>query len=144
MMSFSISYPDVIKFHYFADLTQRGVWGVKGWLYWACQKASSRLLRHKSSHFFLVEHPHRRSVREPAKLFLTSNFSYLILCNPTHKSEMRTANWWELLIVNHLDQSLWLGNQKQGATVISYLLHSSLASRSTALLRCFLTSLSAN
>ncbi len=32
-----------------------------------------------------------------------------------------------LLIANHLDQSLWLANQKQGAAVRSYLLHSSLA-----------------
>jgi hypothetical protein len=32
-----------------------------------------------------------------------------------------------VLIANHLDQSLWLANQKQGAAVRSYLLHCSLA-----------------
>jgi len=39
---------------------------------------------------------------------------------------MGTANRWELLIANHLDQSLWLANQKHGALVISCLLYSSL------------------
>jgi hypothetical protein len=34
---------------------------------------------------------------------------------------------WRLLIVNHLDQSLWLANQKYKAKMISYLLHSFLA-----------------
>jgi hypothetical protein len=32
---------------------------------------------------------------------------------------------WELLIANHLDQSLCLTNQKHGAAVRTYLLHSS-------------------
>jgi hypothetical protein len=39
----------------------------------------------------------------------------------------RGPQMWELLIANHLDQSLWLANPKQGAAVRSYLLHSSLA-----------------
>jgi len=30
---------------------------------------------------------------------------------------------WELLIVNHLDQSLCMANQKQGAAVKSFLVH---------------------
>jgi len=30
MLSFSISYPDLIKFPYFADTTERGVWGEGG------------------------------------------------------------------------------------------------------------------
>ncbi len=34
-------------------------------------------------------------------------FSYLLFCNPTHKTETGTANRWGLLISNHLDQSLW-------------------------------------
>jgi hypothetical protein len=29
MLDFSISYPDLIKFHYFTDLTQRGDRGIK-------------------------------------------------------------------------------------------------------------------
>jgi hypothetical protein len=74
-----------------------------------------------------LEHPHRCSLCEPGKIFLTSKFSYLLFCDPTHKTEMRTAYRCELLIANHMDQSLWLGNQKQGAAVRSYLLHSSLA-----------------
>ncbi len=39
---------------------------------------------------------------------------------------MGTANRWGLPITNHLDQSLWLANQKHGALVISCLLYSSL------------------
>jgi hypothetical protein len=62
-------------------------------------------------------------------IFLTSKFSYsLFFCNPTNKTETGTADMWELLIENHLDQSLYLPNQKQGAPVRSYLLHSSVAS----------------
>jgi hypothetical protein len=60
----------------------------------------------------------------PAKIFLTSMFSYFLLCNPTNKTETGTAHSWELLIANHLDQSLWLTNKKQGSAVTSYLLHS--------------------
>jgi hypothetical protein len=73
------------------------------------------------------EHPHRCSVCELAKIILTSKFSYLLFCNPTHITEMRTLNRWELLIANHLDHSWWLANQKQGSSVKSYLLHSFLA-----------------
>jgi hypothetical protein len=46
--------------------------------------------------------------------------------NPTHKTEMGTANRWELLLANHLYQSFRLANQKHGAAVGSCLLHSSL------------------
>jgi hypothetical protein len=54
---------------------------------------------------------------------------YLYFANPTQrKLKHRTAYTWELLIANHLDQSLLcLANQKQGSEVrTSYLLHSSL------------------
>jgi hypothetical protein len=54
-------------------------------------------------------HPHELV---PPNIFLTSKFSYLLFCNPTHETETQTANMWELLIANHLDQSLWLTNQK--------------------------------
>jgi hypothetical protein len=74
-----------------------------------------------------LAHPHQCSVYDPAKIYLTSKFNYLLFCNPTHKIERGTANRWELLIRNHLDQSLWLPNQKQGAAVRSCSLHSSLA-----------------
>jgi hypothetical protein len=58
------------------------------------------------------QHPHRCSEFDPAKKILTSKFNYLRFCNPTHKTETMTANRWELLIANHLDQSLWMANQK--------------------------------
>jgi len=29
MLNFNILYPDLIKFYYFADTTERGVWGWK-------------------------------------------------------------------------------------------------------------------
>jgi len=35
-------------------------------------------------------------------------------------SETRTVNRWELLILNHLDQSLCFSNQNQGSAVKSY------------------------
>jgi hypothetical protein len=60
-----------------------------------------------------LAHPHRCSVYDPAKIFLTSKFHYLLVCKPTHKTETRTANRGELLITNHLDQSLWLPNQNR-------------------------------
>jgi len=41
--------------------------------------------------------------------------------NPTNKTV--TAYMWELLIANHLDQSLWSTNQKYWAAVMSTLLH---------------------
>ncbi len=34
------------------------------------------------------------SVCDPAKIFFTSKFSYLLVCNPTHESETRAANTW--------------------------------------------------
>jgi len=43
---------------------------------------------------------------DPAKIFVTSKFSYLLFCNPAHIIETRTANRWELLIANQLDESL--------------------------------------
>jgi hypothetical protein len=37
----------------------------------------------------------RCSVCDPAKIFFTSKFSYLILFNPTHQAQIGTANRWE-------------------------------------------------
>jgi hypothetical protein len=42
-----------------------------------------------------------------AKIFVTSKFSSL--------NKTGTANRWELLIANHLDQSFWFANRKQRA-----------------------------
>jgi len=43
---------------------------------------------------------------------------------PTNKTVTGTAYMWELLLANHLDQSLWSTNQKYWATVRCHLLHS--------------------
>jgi hypothetical protein len=75
----------------------------------------------------LLEYHYKCLVRDPAKIFLTSKFSYLLFCNPTPKTETGNGDMWELLIAHHLKQSLCLANQKHGAGVRSYLLHSSLA-----------------
>jgi hypothetical protein len=61
------------------------------------------------------------------KYFWHPSLVILLFCNPTHKTETGTANMWELLIANHLDESLWWDNKEQGSRVRSYLLHSSLA-----------------
>jgi hypothetical protein len=66
-------------------------------------------------------HTHQCLGCDLAKIFLTSKFSYLDFCNPTHKTETQAAHMWELLIANHQDKSLCLANQKQGAVVRSYL-----------------------
>ncbi len=67
----------------------------------------------------LLEHLQRCEVCDPAKKNFTSKFSYLLLSNPTHKIKMGTASGRQL-IANHLHQSIWLANQKQGAAVRSY------------------------
>jgi hypothetical protein len=43
--------------------------------------------------------------------------------NPTKKIVIKTTCMWELLIANHLDQSLWLTNQKYRAIIKFNLLH---------------------
>jgi hypothetical protein len=59
-------------------------------------------LVHPSSSFslcancsILLEQLQQRSVSVPAKIFLTSKFSYLLFSNPTHKTKSGTANRWE-------------------------------------------------
>jgi hypothetical protein len=41
-----------------------------------------------------LKHLQRCSACNPAKLFFTSKFNYLIFCNPTHKTETGIANRW--------------------------------------------------
>ncbi len=72
---------------------------------------------------------HWCSVCEPAKIFLTSTISYLLFCNPAHETEKRTANRWELLVANHLEQSK-TGSRSQIIFITLF------SSRWTALLRC--------
>jgi hypothetical protein len=52
------------------------------------------------------------------------SLAVVFFCNPTNKSVTGTANTWELLLANHLDQSLWSTNQKYWPAVRSNLLHS--------------------
>jgi hypothetical protein len=48
---------------------------------------------HRSSDLCRVKaSPSMLSMCDPANLFFTSKFSYLIFCNPTHNTETRTAN----------------------------------------------------
>jgi hypothetical protein len=51
---------------------------------------------------------------------------------PPIKLKLRQQRGGELLIANHLDQSLWRTNQKHWAAVRSYLLHSFLQEHSAA------------
>ncbi len=57
---------------------------------------------------------------DPAKIFLTSKFSYLLFSNSTHKTKTETAHRSGriLILTNHLDRPLWFANQKQGPTVL--------------------------
>ncbi len=64
----------------------------------------------------------------PTQIFLPSKFSYILFWRGPTKLKLGLQISGRLLIANHLDQSLWLTNQKQGELVrSSYLLHSSLA-----------------
>ncbi len=64
----------------------------------------------------------------PAKIFLTSKFSYLLFfATPLPCPYTWTWDCDQLGAANHLDQALWKATQKQGGSVRSYLLHSSLA-----------------
>ncbi len=53
-----------------------------------------------------------------------SKFSFFFFGNPTNQTVTGTAYTWELLIANHLDESLWSSNQKYWAAVRSNLLDS--------------------
>ncbi len=50
----------------------------------------------------------------PCKYIFHIQFSFFSFCNPTHKTETRTAmqTGGTLLITTHLDQSLWWANEK--------------------------------
>jgi hypothetical protein len=61
-----------------------------------------------------LEHLQRYSVCDPAKIFLTSKFSYLLFSNPTHKTKLELLQiGGRLLIATHLVQSNYLANQQQ-------------------------------
>jgi len=57
------------------------------------------------------------------------SLAFFFFCNPTTKTVIWTAYKWELLIANHLDQSLWSTDQKYWTAVRSNLLHSSVKVR---------------
>jgi hypothetical protein len=52
-------------------------------------------LHHQIELSTVLEHLQRCSVCDPAKIFLTSKFSYLPFFNHTHKNKTGTANSWE-------------------------------------------------
>jgi hypothetical protein len=58
-------------------------------------------MRLSATNNYLGASPLVLSVCDPAQIFFTSKFSSLLFYNATHK----TANRWELLIANNLDQS---------------------------------------
>jgi hypothetical protein len=78
---------------------------------------------------------------DPAKIFLTSKFSYLLVCIPTHKTETRTANAnrWETTNSKAPGPIIMIGQSETGSRVRTYLSHSSLAG---VRLCCSFTSLS--
>jgi hypothetical protein len=64
----------------------------------------------------------------PTQICLPSKFSHIIFWRGPTKPKLGLQISERVLIANHLGQSLWLANQKQGEPVrSSYLLHSSLA-----------------
>jgi len=75
-----------------------------------------------------LEHPHQCSVCELAKLlfFFTSKFSYLLFCNPTHKTMKRRrlqTNRWGTTNNKPPGPIITISQSKnQGAAVISHLL----------------------
>jgi hypothetical protein len=70
----------------------------------------------------ISSYPHYVTVQE-----YFSHPSSVFYFLPTRPIKLRLPMSGSLLIANHLDQSLWLANQKHWAAVRSYLLHSSLA-----------------
>jgi hypothetical protein len=83
----------------------------------------------------LNEHLQRCWVCDPAKIFLTSKFSwYCFFGNPgTANFKLGQQIHGGLLIANHLDQSVWWANGRHRAAVRSY--YYSLFCRCIALLR---------
>ncbi len=68
-----------------------------------------------SSHssIYGLEHPQRCPICNPAKIFLTSKFGYFLFPTSPIQLKLRLQICERLLIANHLDQSLWLANEKQ-------------------------------
>jgi len=69
-----------------------------------------------SSHssIYGLEHPQWCSICNPAKIFLTSKFGYFLFSTSPIQLKLRLQIRERLLIANHLDQSSWLTNEKQG------------------------------
>jgi hypothetical protein len=82
----------------------------------------------------LLEHPHRCSICYPAKIFLTSKFSYLHFCNPTDKTELGIANRWETTNSKPRGPIMMIGQSKIGNSNRSIFI-TLLSSRCTPLLR---------
>jgi len=63
-----------------------------------------------------LEYPHWCSVCDPAQIFLTSTFTYLLFSNPIHKIEMGIASMWEPLIANPPGIIIMIGQSKTGCS----------------------------
>jgi hypothetical protein len=55
------------------------------------------------------DNPKRCSVCDPAKTFLTSKFSYLLFCNPTHKTKTGIPNGWKTTNSKSLGPIIMIG-----------------------------------
>jgi len=62
--------------------------------------------------FTLLEHLQRCSVCDPAKIFFTFKFSYVLFHNPTYKTETGTANRWGTSNSNPLGRIMMMGQSE--------------------------------
>jgi hypothetical protein len=62
------------------------------------------------------EHLQWCSVCDPAKIFLTSKFSYLLFCNHTHKTKAGTSNQWETTNSKQPRPIIMIGQSKRGSS----------------------------
>ncbi len=66
--------------------------------------------------FFCVSASPRdaQSVSDPAKIFLTSHFSYLLFSNPPHETKIGTANMWEITSCKTPGAIIMIGQSETG------------------------------
>jgi hypothetical protein len=72
-----------------------------------------------------VQRPQRCSLLDPAKFFSHPSLAIYRFATPPIKEGLQIGG--RLLIANHLNESLWLADPKQGVAIRSYLWHSSLS-----------------
>jgi hypothetical protein len=77
--------------------------------------------------FLLWEHLQRCSECDLVRIFFISKFSNLLIFQPRHKTKTGTANRWQTTNSKSPGQINKIGQNREGAAIRSYLLHSSLA-----------------